>query len=184
MGMHRRTFLALAAVPLWGGFQQSAFAADLYDLYLNSTSKEPFVAFLGREGSTSTVGHAFVGVGVRLDATLIVYERFYGLYPKDGALAAVKSVFTPVSGKLDATWGDVYWDTELNQPIDASQKLKVLAQFDKWSSAAPQYSLVGNGGINCNGLVGDVARSVGMKVPDGSGTTRPWKFIKALKSAN
>lgn len=184
MVIQRRMFLALGTASWWGGFTIIARAGDLYDDYINSTSKQPFVAFLGRQGSSSTIGHAFVGVGVRLNATLLVYERFYGLYPNNGALAAVKSVFSPVSGKLDASWDDVSWDAELSRSVDANQKVKVLAQFDKWSSAAPQYSLVANGGINCNGLIADVARNLNMNVPGGAGTTRPWKFIEALKAAN
>ena len=184
MGVHRRSFLVLSTFPWLGSVPRLVRAEDLYDDYINSTSKQPFVGFLARQGSGDSVGHAFVGVGVRLDATLLVYERLFGLYPKNGALAGIKSVFGPVSGKLDATWDDVSWDTELVRVIDAGQKEKVLAQFDKWSSAAPQYSLVANGGMNCNSLVGDVARSLGMKVPNGSGATRPWKFIDALKSAN
>ncbi len=180
----RRILLALGATPFCAGHSLSSRADDLYDDYINSTSKLPFVTFLGRQATLSTVGHAFVGVGVQLDATLLVYERFFGLYPKDGSLAAVKSVFGPTSGKLDATWADVSWDTEFRRYMDDSQKALVLAQFLKWSSDSPDYSLVGNGGINCNGFVADVARSIGMKVPDDAGTTRPWKFIVALKSIN
>lgn len=184
MVVRRQMLRTLGVAPLWGGLSLTAWAGDLYDDYINSTSKKPFIAFLGREGTGGTIGHAFVGLGVRLDANLVIYERFYGLYPKDGSLAAIKSIFAPTSGKLDATWDDVSWDTELNRPIDTSQKSKVLAQFEKWNSTAPQYSLLANGGMNCNSLVGDVAHSLGMKVPAGGGSTRPWKFIEALKSAN
>lgn len=183
MSLKRRQLL-MAGVPLLWAVHRSVHAADLYQDYLNSTSRQPFVSFLGRQGSVSTVGHAFVGVGVRLDATLIVYERLFGLYPKDGALAGLKSVFSPTSGKLDRDWADMAWDTELTRSIDATEKAKILAQFDKWKSSAPKYSLVGNGGANCNSLTGEVARSLGMKVPDSAGTTRPWKFIEALKAAN
>lgn len=184
MILRRQMLLVLGSAPVWGFSQHVARAGDLYDDYLNSVSKQPFVAFLARHGTGSTVGHAFIGLGVRLDAGLEVYERFYGLYPKDGSLAAVKSVFSPISGKLNATWDDVSWDAELNRSIDAAQKANVLARFNKWSSAAPQYSLLANGGMNCNTLVGEVAQSLGMQVPSGGGTTRPWKFIEALKSAN
>lgn len=183
MFFSRRTLLAFGVASL-SGTLPTASHADLYDDYINSTSKQPFVAFLGRQATSSTIGHAFVAVGVRLDATLLVYERFFGLYPKDGSLAAVKSVFGPTSGKLDATWEDVTWDTEFRRSISDSQRAQVLTQFGKWSSEAPQYSLTANGGLNCNGLVGDVARSLGMRVPEGAGTTRPWKFIEALKSSN
>lgn len=184
MLIRRRTFLVLGTAPLCATLPLQSWAGDLYSDYINSTSKQPFVAFLGRQGSTSTVGHAFVGVGVRLDASLIVYEKLFGLYPKDGALAAIKSVFGPTSGKLDKTWDDLSWDTELIHRLDDSQKAGVLSQFKKWTSSAPAYSLVANGGINCNGLVSDVARSLGMKVPENPGTTRPWIFIEGLKLAN
>ncbi len=182
--LRRRQVVSLTAIPVLGAGSRIARAADLYEQYLNSPSKQPFVSFLGRQGSLSTVGHAFIGVGVRLDATLIVYERLFGLYPKDGALAGLKSVFGPTSGKLDRDWADMSWDVELTRSIDLTAKAKVVAQLDKWKSDAPEYSLVGNGGANCNILVGDVARSLGMKVPQGAGSTRPWKFIEALKSAN
>lgn len=180
----RQILLALGSAPFWLGRSLQSHASDLYDDYINSTSKEPFVAFLARQATLGTVGHAFVGVGVQLDSSLLVYERFFGLYPKDGSLAAVKSIFSPVSGKLDANWDDLSWDTELRRTINDSQKTQVLLQFQRWSSAAPEYSLAGNGGINCNGLIADVARALDMKVPGGAGTTRPWKFIEGLRSAN
>lgn len=181
----RQTALKIfGTVPILGSVLPGSWATDLYDDYINSTSKVPFVAFLGREATGATIGHAFVGVGVRLDATFTVYERIYGLYPKDGALAAVKSIFTPISGKIDSTWADMSWDSEINRTIDANQKVNVLDQFEKWGSSAPQYSLLANDGMNCNSMVADVARSLEMTVPDGAGSTRPWKFIKALDSAN
>ena len=158
---------------------------DLYDDYINSTSKQPFVAFLGRRGSSDSVGHAFVGVGVDLDAGLRVYLRLFGLYPKDDTtLGVIKSIFTPVSGKLDYTWKDVSWTTELRKSIDDGQLANVLAKFDEWSSDAPQYSLLANNAFNCSALVGQVAALVGLSVPAGAGSTRPWKYVEALRAAN
>lgn len=176
---YRRRFLALTLIA-----PGAAAWADLYDDYINSVSKKPFVAFLGRKATTSTIGHAFVGAGVELEAGLLLYERFFGLYPKDGNLAAVKSVFTKQSGKLDRTWDDLTWDTELRRFIDADHRSAVLALFTKWSAAAPSYSLTANNGMNCNSLVGDVAKSVKLNVPSGAGDTRPWKYIEALKTLN
>lgn len=158
--------------------------ADLFNDYINSTSKHYFVSFLGREGTTATIGHSFVGVGIQIEATLRLYERLFGLYPKDGTLAAVKSVFTKTSGKIDRTWDDITWDTELFIPIDEAKRNLVLAKFQEWSSNAPEYALLGNGAINCSGLVAEVAKLTGLKVPDGAGTTRPWRYIEALKKAN
>jgi len=169
--------VAMALTPV-------ASIADLYDDYINSTSKHYFVAFLGRQGTTATIGHSFVGVGIQIDATLRIYERLFGLYPMDGALAAVKSVFTKTAGKIDRTWDDITWDTELFMPIDETKRKLVLAKFQEWSGNAPKYALLGNGAINCSGLVAEVAKLTGLKVPDGAGTTRPWKYIEALKKAN
>lgn len=155
---------------------------DLYEQYLNSTAKLPFVSFQGRKGALDTVGHAFVGIGVQIDAGLRIYERLYGLYPEGGTIKAVKSIFTPVSGMLDQTWKDIRWDTDMIIPIDDSQRKSVLNQFQQWTGAAPDYSLLANDAMNCNALVSAVASSIGMKIPNGAGTTRPWKFIEALKA--
>lgn len=162
----------------------SVVHADLYDDYINSVSKKPFIAFLARSGSTSTIGHAFVGVGIELEAGLLVYERFFGLYPRDGALAGLKSVFSQQSGKLDRTWEDTVWDVELRRFVDANQKAEVMARFAEWSGSAPKYSLTENGGMNCNGLVGAIAKIAGLKVPGNAGSTRPWKYIAQLKALN
>lgn len=158
--------------------------ADLFDDYINSTSKKPFVSFLGRKGNADSIGHAFVGVGVQIDSGLRVYERLFGLYPKDGALAAIKSMLSKQAGQINYQWKDVGWDSEVIKWIDDSQKKAVLAQFATWSNAAPQYSLTENGGINCSGLVADVAKSAGLTVPSGAGSTRPWKYIESLKVVN
>lgn len=174
----RRVFcIASVAYP-------SLARADLYDDYINSTSKYPFVSFLGRKGSSDSIGHAFVGAGIQIDSGLRVYERFFGLYPKDGSLAAIKSIFSKVSGQLDQTWADLTWDTEMQVPILDIQKTLVMAKFEEWTDSAPKYSLIANGGMNCSGLVAQVAGLVGQIVPAGTGTTRPWKYIEALKNAN
>lgn len=158
--------------------------ADLYDDYINSSSKKPFVAFLGRRGSTDSIGHAFVGVGVQIDSGLRVYERLFGLYPKDGVLAAIKSAFSKQAGQIDYQWKDLKWDSEVIKLIDDPTKQAVLKQFAKWSATAPEYSLTENGGVNCSGLVAAVAKLAGLSVPSGAGSTRPWKFIENLKSSN
>lgn len=175
----RKVCLGLLALPL------VARADDLYDDYINSTSKQPFVSFLARKASSDSVGHAFVGVGVDLEAGLRLYLRLFGLYPKDDStLGVIKSIFTPTSGKLDYTWKDVSWTTEFRKSIDDTQQAAVLAKFDEWSSTAPQYSLLANNACNCSALAGQVAALVGLTAPSGAGSTRPWKYIEALKAAN
>jgi hypothetical protein len=158
--------------------------ADLYDDYMNSTSKQSFISFQGRKASIDSVGHAFVGVGIQLDASLRYYERLFGLYPSGGVLVALKSAIRRTSGRLDLTWKDLAWDTEIIKQVDEETHNRVLATFDKWTDSAPQYSLLGNGALNCNGLLAEVAKDVGLIVPGGAGTTRPWKFIEAIKKEN
>ena len=156
--------------------------SDLYQDYLNSLSKLPFVSFQGRKGGLDTVGHAFVGIGVQIDAGLRIYERLFGLYPDGGTMKAVKSIFTPVSGKLDESWKDLAWDTEIITTIDDDHRKVVLDLFEEWKGSAPEYSLLANGAMNCSSLVSAVAASVDMRVPGGAGSTRPWVFIDTLKA--
>lgn len=174
--MNRRAFLGLLALAA------SNAHADLYDDYMNSTSKEPFVAFLARKGAP---GHAFVALGVRLNAGLKVYERFFGLYPDDtGKLASLKLVFGRTTGRLDYRWADTRWDVAFERSVSPEQMAQVKAQFARWSENTPTYALLGNGGKNCSMLVGDVARSIGMKVPDGAASSLPWDFVESLRNAN
>lgn len=177
MPITRRSFL-FALLP-----SSTAARADLYDDYINSKSKKPFVAFLGRK--SGTVGHAFTGVGTEIDSGLRVYERFFGLYPAEGGkLSAVKLVFSKTSGRIDHTWNDVSWDVQFRRDITPEQKEAVLAQFQKWSADTPQYSLLANDGKNCNAMVADVAKVVGLQAPAGAGTTFPWNYIEELKKLN
>ena len=182
MGMDRRSFLiASALLP-------SMAWADLYDDYINSTSKQPFVSFLGRK--SGPVGHAFVGLGVKLNANLFVYEYLFGLYPKEGKKLQLKMIFSQVTGDLrnyaDAKdiFSDTKWDVELLKDLTAAQHTAVKKQMEIWKVSAPPYNLLANDGKNCNALVGSVATMVGMKDPGGAGTTLPWHYIEALKKAN
>jgi hypothetical protein len=174
--MNRRLFMAVMASVT------TSAKAGLYDDYINSTSKKPFVAFLGRIG---VPGHAFIGVGVDLNSDLRVYERLFGLYPDSaGKLSSLKLIFGKTSGKLDYQWADLKWDTSYVKQISDAERSAVIAQMELWAKNAPKYSLLGNGGKNCNILAEDVAKSLKLKVPDGAGTTLPWHFIDKLKLAN
>jgi hypothetical protein len=160
----------------------SAVRADLYDDYLNSTSKQPFVAFLARSG---TPGHAFVGVGVKLNAGLLVYERFFGYYPgASGAAEQAKLVLGRTTGALEHKWADTSWDVSFTFNIDDNQRKKALAVADKWKQSDPQYNLFAQGGKNCNSFAAEVATAVGLKAPPGPGTTLPPAYIQKLKDAN
>lgn len=174
----RRQFLVLAAASL----THEIASADLYDDYINSKSKQPFVAFLARKGIP---GHAFIGIGVRLEAGLIVYERFFGYYPAAGGVASeVKLVFGKVSGAIDYKWKDTIWDETYVVQVDDARKAFAMAVADKWKGADPRYNLFASGGKNCSTFAAEVAASVGLKAPDGAGSMLPASYIEKLKKAN
>lgn len=156
--------------------------ADLYDDYINSTSKQPFVAFLARKG---VPGHAFVGIGVKLEAGTFVYERFFGFYPLAGGKASeVKLVFGKVSGALDYKWKDTAWDEAYVVRVDDAQKTAALAVADRWKATDPKYNLFASGGANCSAFAAEVAVAVGLKAPQGAGGMLPAAYIEKLKKAN
>ena len=55
--------------------------------------------------------------------------------------------------------------------------------MNEWKSDTPKYSLFANNGLNCNGLVGQLAALLNLKIPDTAGKSLPWNFIKELKDA-
>lgn len=174
----RRQFLALAAALLI----PEVAIADLYGEYINSTSKQPFVAFLARKG---VPGHAFVGIGVRLEAGLTVYERFFGYYPAaSGKASEVKLVFGKVSGALDYKWKDTAWDEAYVVQVDDVRRASAIAVADKWKGADPKYNLVASGGKNCSTFASEVASAVGLMAPSGAGSMLPASYIEKLKKAN
>lgn len=175
----RRGFLlatcGLAALP-------RRASADLYDDYINSTSKEPFVAFLARGG---VPGHAFVAIGVRLNAGLEVYERFFGYYPAgDGKLSQAKLVFGKESGKLDYRWADLSWDETYRVSIDDTKRAAALAVIERWRSKDPKYNLFALGGKNCSVFASEVAVAIGLKAASGPGAMLPVDYIRALRRIN
>ena len=176
--MNRRDFLIGSGVVLW----LPSARADLYDDYINSTSKIPFVAFLARGGFP---GHAFVGIGVSLNAGLIVYERLFGYYPVGGdKVAEAKLVFGKTSGTLDYKWKDTDWSQNYRVSVDKAKHDAAIAVADQWLKNDPKYNLFAAGGKNCSSFAGEVARAVGLKVPEGAGTMLPIDYISRLRKAN
>ena len=176
--LSRRKLLAWLSL----GTLAAPVRADLYDDYINSTSKQPFVAFLARRG---VPGHAFVGIGVTLEAGLTVYERFLGFYPLlDGTPADAKLVFGQTSGALDFKWHDLAWDEKYVVTVDDSKKAAALAVADTWRQSGSQYNMFAAGGKNCSSFVGEVATSIGLKAPGGAGSMFPADYIRALREAN
>lgn len=179
--LNRRKFSLLAVATI----ASSRASADLYDDYINSKSKQHFVAFLARKG---VPGHAFVATGVKLEAGLVVYERFFGYYPAgdkaDGKATTVKMVFSKTSGALEYKWSDTNWDVEYVANIDPDKKAAVLAVIDEWRKNDPKYNLFASGGKNCSAFASEVADTAGLKAPAGAGTTLPIDYIRQLKTAN
>lgn len=156
--------------------------ADLYDDYINSKSKQPFVAFLARKGLP---GHAFVGVGVRLEAGLVVYERFFGYYPTGANKAEqTKLVFGKTSGALEHRWADTSWDLNYVVQVDDTKKAAALKVADTWRSNDPKYNLFAREGKNCSSFAAEVAVAAGLVAPSGAGSMLPINFIEKLKVAN
>ena len=155
---------------------------DLYDDYINSTAKKPFVAFLARNG---VPGHAFVGIGVQIDSGQLVYEALYGYYPGDsGMLASVKLLFSKVSGAIDYKWQDISWDVTYKVTVDDSQKAAALNVAKQWQSTDPKYNLINSGGKNCSAYVAEVAKAIGLSAPNGAGNMLPINYIRALRDFN
>lgn len=155
---------------------------DLYDDYINSTSKKPFVAFHARKG---VPGHAFVGIGVQIDSGQLVYEALYGYYPDEsGMLASVKLLFSKVSGAIDYKWQDISWDVTYKVTVDDSQKAAALNVAKQWQSTDPKYNLINSGGKNCSTFAAEVASSIGLLVPSGAGSMLPAQYITLLRKNN
>ena len=156
--------------------------ADLYDDYINSTSKQPFVIFLARKG---VPGHAFVGIGVQLEASLIVYERFFGYYPVgSNKLSEAKLVFSKTTGALDYKWKDATWDVKYRKDFDDVKRQAALGVADTWQGNDPKYNLFALGGKNCSVFAGEVAKAIGLKVPSGAGSMLQADFIAKLRETN
>jgi hypothetical protein len=172
------------------GFSPIAFAAkaDLYDDYINSISKQPFVSFMARGPSTSPIslaGHAFVAVGTELDNGELFYEAIFGFYPDGtGAATDVKMILSTVPGVLKFTWPDLAADTKYRVNVTSDQKAAALAAATQWTVDHPNYNLFANGGMNCNAFAAAVAAAIGLTAPSAPGTTLPVAFIQALKAMN
>jgi hypothetical protein len=165
----------------------SRLIADLYDDYINSKSKSPFISFLARasDGSSGKPGHAFVALGVELDNGLRIYERVLGYYPKDeSAIAEFKAVFSKTSGDLTQKIRDVTWTVEYRVPLDQAHRSAALKVVDKWLSTDPSYSLTASAGKNCNTFAAEIAIAAGLKAPGGVGITLPTTYIAKLKELN
>lgn len=164
----------------------TAYAQDLFDLYQNSVSKKPFVAFLAREspGETGLPGHSFVGFGVELDNGLTVYENLVGFYPSGGSYEIVKATYSAVSGELKSIIEDVSWSVEHRVSPSETQYDAAKSVVSRWLQDKPKYNLFANDGKNCSVFAAEVAEAIGLTVPDGPGSKFPLDYISELKALN
>lgn len=145
------------------------------------------ISFLARKpAGSSLAGHAFVALVVEKDATLYVYEKLFGLYPReaDGALETIKALLGGNPGVLVAGWNDLAWDVEYRVRVTQEQYDKLNELYEAWKEDTPKYSLINAGGINCTKFVSEVARILNLKIPGGTATTFPWRWIEELKKSN
>ncbi len=161
--------------------------ADLYDEYINSRSRQRFVAFLARtsDGRMGKPGHSYVGIGVELDNGLRVYERLFGYYPRsETTFEEVKSTFTRVSGDLRSQIRDVAWQVEYRVPVDDAKYRAALGVVQRWSANDPGYNLFANGGRNCSSFASEVAQAIGLRVPSGAGSKFPIDVMTEFRNLN
>jgi len=179
----RLMLLILSVVAVLG----PARAEDLYDLYHNSHSKQPFVAFMARKsGQTiSKPGHAFVAVGTELDNGILFYEAIMGYYPKDETVAGeVKAIYATPEGTLTFAFKDLAWDVEYRVNVSQVSKAAALNVAQRWKSSDPKYNLFNSGGKNCSAFAAEVAAAIGLKAPSDPGSKLPIDYIRELKSLN
>src|SRR5205809_755137 len=141
MNYSRRLFLFLSAIAT-----VSPAHADLYDDYINSVSKQPFVSFFARDDTLS--GHAFIAVGTELDNGLTVYEGIFGYYPASGDKKFMKFRGSD-RGMITFKNNDYPSTIRYRKNVDTGNKNKVLAVLDKWKSNDPKYNLLARDGKNC-----------------------------------
>ncbi|WP_162596116.1 hypothetical protein [Methylobacterium sp. 17Sr1-1] len=183
----RATTLSRRALIAGGLLLPSRSMADLFDDYHNSVSKRLYVSFLARnsEGSLSKPGHSFVAVGTELDNGLRVYEKIFGYYVKnDNFFEEIKAVFSSTIGDITYKLSDVSWSVELYVPTDEAGHMAVIGVMNEWSKNDPKYQLFANGGKNCSVFAAEVARALGLKVPQGAGSKFPVRFISELRDMN
>lgn len=163
--------------------------ADLYDDYINSSSRRPFISFLarrsGEDADRGFPGHSYIAEGFEIDNGLKIYTRILGYYMQDESVKSLfKGVLSKTSGKLDQKLEDILWDVNFTVLVDEAQTKKAGAVIDKWMKEDPSYNLFASGGKNCSSFASEVAVAIGLKVPSNPGSKLPIKFMRELRDLN
>jgi len=136
----RRIFILSSAVLL---VSPLSVRADLYDDYINSVSKQPFVSFFARDDTLT--GHAFVALGTELDNGLTVYEGIFGYYPANSGKMDVVKTLVGTEGVVSFKENDYPSKIRYRKNVDEETKEKAKAVLSSWQSNDPGYALFGDG---------------------------------------
>ncbi|MBZ9655972.1 hypothetical protein [Phyllobacterium lublinensis] len=140
-----------------------------------------FIEFRSRYALT--YGHTYVVFGRMNNAGQMIDPEVAGLAPATTSVVPyVLGHYIPVPSETGWTDGDLEdryrsasWRVTLNQ----SQYNKVVAYIRKLKASSPVWHAVL---YNCNAFVGDIAKSMGYKVPNP--LLRPQQYITKLREMN
>jgi hypothetical protein len=140
-----------------------------------------FVEFRSRYALT--YGHTYVVFGSLNEAGQAVNPEVAGLAPASKSqIPYFLGHFIPVpsetgwsDGDLEEKYRSASWRVMLNQ----AEYSEVVAYIRKLQASSPVWEATG---YNCNSFAGDIARSMGYKVP--SRYLRPQQFITELREMN
>jgi len=140
-----------------------------------------FVEFRSRYALT--YGHTYVVFGRVNDAGQIVNPEVAGLAPAStSAVPYVLGHFVPVPSETGWSDGDLeekYRSASWRVMLDQTEYRNVVAYIRKLQASSPVWQA---SVYNCNAFTGDIARSMGYKVP--SKYLRPQQFITELREIN
>jgi hypothetical protein len=128
-------------------------------------------------------GHTYVVFGRVNDSGKIVSSEVAGLHPASSSeVPYVLGHFLPVpaetgwsDGDLEEAYRSASWRVMLSEP----EYRDVVAEIRKLQESSPVWQA---SVYNCNAFTGDIARSMGYKIP--SKYLRPQQFITKLREMN
>jgi len=140
-----------------------------------------YLVFCARGGSPT--GHAFVAWGKDSFDANACQASAYGLYPKDGAAAIVRSLFGPVPGKIVAESLASKTSYRLIVQVDSTQFAAAEAvRQEKWSKVLEsKYELLVT---DCTTFVSDIAGAIHLKRPERAEYLLPESFLKEMMKLN
>jgi len=161
---------------------ETSWADDVQLLYPdNNVSSKPILEFRARPPTTipPSPGHAFVFIGRVLDNGMTVFYAAGGFYPENNTVKNVLLGPGNIKYKID----DMKSDQVFRVNISPEQEDLVKYILTNWDSKA--YNIAWQ---NCVSLQRDIAKSIGLKVPEfdpkNLGAEIPSNFVAALRTSN